>query len=122
MKRRDFLAHSTAFATVSAALMVLTGVNGGALAAQFARPRLVEAPLAWIGERFRLASGQVIELVAVEPAGYGGPCVQSTLRFRVVSGQAPVDGIHELLSGGSVEPLFLQPGKTGPIACLNRMV
>ena len=113
MNRRLFLASSVAAALVGG-VPVVQAVSLG-------RQGLLEAPEAWLGERFRLVSGQVLQLAAVEAVGCDVACEQSTLQFRVIDGSAVPEGIHELRCGSASESLYLQSGRAGPVACLNRL-
>ena len=112
MKRRDFLLRSAGAALLAATpLSVLAAARGG----------LLEDPQAWIGTRFRLAGGAEIELAAVEQLGCDRHCTQHCLRFRALSGSTPPEGTHLLTGPHGQHALFLQVGRDGPVAHLNRL-
>lgn len=112
MKRRDFLLRSAGAAVLAATpLAVLAATRG----------TLLDDPLAWVGTRFRLAEGGQLELAAVDSLACDRHCTQRSLRFRVVTGCAAVEGTHVLAHAGGEEMLFLQAGREGPVAHVNRL-
>ena len=112
MKRRDFLVRSAGAALLGA-------VPFGVVRA--ARGTLLDDPVAWIGAEFRLADGTRLELADVEQVAGGRQSAQARLQFRTVAGSTPVEGTHTLASAWCEEPLFLQAGREGPVACINRL-
>lgn len=112
MQRRAFLAQSMAAAAVAAAPTALLAS---------VRSPLLDDPLAWLGTRFATSAGATLELVGVEQLETDPHCSQCRLQFRNVHGAAPVEGIHRLTAAGSEQSLFLQAGRKGPVACLNRL-
>lgn len=111
MKRRDFLMRSAGAA-------LLAAVPIGVAAA--ARGSLLDEPLAWIGTRFHTPDGAVMVLDQVEQLDGDRHSTQLRLQFRSLSGVVP-EGTHVLASGWCEEPLFLQAGHAGPVACINRL-
>jgi len=112
MKRREFLKRSAGAALLGA---VPVGV------AAAARGPLLDDPQAWIGARFGLADGSLLELARVEPVAFDAASSQWRLQFRVLAGAAPREGLHALACGLGGEELFLQAGREGPVACVNRL-
>jgi hypothetical protein len=112
MQRRDFMLRSAGAALLGA-------IPFGASAAL--RGPLLEDPLAWLGTMFRLPDGSRIELAGVEPVVGDRLSTQVRLQFRTVSGSAPREGTHVLAAGWHEELLFLQAGREGPVACINRL-
>ena len=112
MKRRDFLVRSAGAALLGA-------VPFGIAAA--VRGSLLDDPLAWVGTRFRAAEGVVLELAGVEQLACDRHSTQLRLQFRSVAGSVPREGTHVLASGWGEEALFLQTGRDGPVACINRL-
>jgi hypothetical protein len=112
MKRRDFLSCSTGS-------VLLATLPCAAVAA--ARGSLLDDPQAWLGTAFRTATGATLELAEVEQLAGDAYSQQVRLRFRTVSGVAPPEGTHLLASGWSRESLFLQNGREGSVACVNRL-
>lgn len=112
MKRRDFLVRSAGAALLGA-------IPFGVAAAM--RGSLLDDPLAWVGTRFRAADGAVLELANVEQLACDRHSTQVRLQFRTIAGNAPGEGTHVLASGWSEEALFLQSGRDGPVACVNRL-
>lgn len=112
MKRRQFLLHSTGVALLGA-------LPVGVAAAM--RGTLLDDPLAWIGTRFDLADGCAIELAAVEELPGDGRSTQLRLQFRTRAGSTPCEGLHALRNAWSEQALFLQQGRDGPVACINRL-
>lgn len=113
MKRREFIRRSAGTALLGA-------IPLGAAAGW--RGPLLDDPDAWLGRVFRLADGSELELAAVERLPFDGRSQQARLQFRLVAGTAPREGTHALQCGLDAEELFLQPGRTGPVACINRLV
>lgn len=112
MKRRDFLVRSAGAA--------LLGALPAAMASNLRGP-LLDDPAAWIGTTFRTTGGARLTLAAVEQLGGDRHTTQLRLQFRVLTGDAPGEGTHVLASGWSEQALFLQCGREGPVACLNRL-
>ena len=112
MKRRDFVLRSTG--------AVLLGAEPFGVAAALRGP-LLEDPVAWLGTKFRLPDGSRLELASVEPLVADRYSKQLRLQFRMLTGVAPHEGTHALDCGSSAEPLFLQVGRDGPVACINRL-
>lgn len=112
MKRRDFLFCSTGS-------LLLAALPLSALAA--ARGSLLDDPQAWLGTAFQTADGATLELAEVEQLGGDGYTQQVRLRFRTLAGASPTEGIHQLVNGWHRESLFLQNGRAGPVACVNRL-
>lgn len=112
MKRRDFLMRSAGTAVLGA--MPLGATAGW-------RGPLLDDPQAWLGREFRLADGSRLTLAAVEQLPTDGRSKQARLQFRVQSGTAPREGSHALSCGVEEETLFLQAGRDGPVACINRL-
>lgn len=112
MSRRAFLKHTAAAALLGA---VPLGV------AAAARGSLLDDPEAWVGTRFRVADGGMLELARAERVASGGQSSQWRLQFRTLSGAAPGEGMHALACGFDQEVLFLQSGRAGPVACINRL-
>lgn len=112
MKRREFVLRSAGAALLSAIpLGVAAAVRGS----------LLDDPLAWIGKVFRLADGSHLELADVERLAGDSHSTQYRLQFRTVSGAVPREGTHALSCGWNDERLFLQSGRQGPVACINRL-
>ena len=112
MKRREFLLRSAGAALLGAVpLGVAAAVRGS----------LLDDPLAWIGTRFTLADGCALELAGVEQLPGDRHSTQLRLQFRTLAGSAPCEGTHALRSGWSEDALFLQAGREGPVACVNRL-
>lgn len=114
MNRRQFVA-------VSLATTAVAGLVPG-LIFQARRAGLAEAPDQWLGRQFTLDDGAILELESVEYVDDSTHCRQSRLHFRQIAGVSPVEGTYELHCGLSSQPLFLQPGANGPVACINRLV
>lgn len=112
MKRRDFLVRSAGAAVLAAAPLGVGAAWSGPL---------LDDPNAWIGRRFQLADGSQLALAGVEHVLGDRHSTQFRLRFTVVSGTAPREGIHALRCGLDEEALFLQSGREGPVACINRL-
>jgi hypothetical protein len=112
MNRRDFLSRSTAAALLAAVPVVVVAATRGPL---------LEDPTAWIGTTFRLADGSRLELAAVEELACDRYSTQVRMHFRTVSGVSPAEGTHALSSAWSEEDVFLQPGRVGAVACINRL-
>ncbi|MGQ0800604.1 MAG: hypothetical protein ACT4NL_10905 [Pseudomarimonas sp.] len=112
MKRRDFMLRSAGSVMLGAAPLGAAAAWHGAL---------LDDPQSWIGREFRLADGSQLALAAVEPVANDRDSIQMRLQFRVVSGSTPREGSHALSCGFDEETLFLQPGRDGPVACLNRL-
>lgn len=112
MKRRDFLVRSAGAVVLAAAPLGASGAWSGPL---------LDDPDAWIGRRFDLADGSQIVLAGVERVAGDRYSSQFRLTFNVVSGTAPREGTHALRCGLDEEALFLQSGREGPVACINRL-
>lgn len=112
MKRRDFLVRTAGAALLAATPVAVLAVSRGTL---------LDDPQAWVGTRFRLTEGAHIELVAVERLACDRHCTQLSLRFRTLSGSAPAEGTHVLASARGEATLFLQAGRDGPVAHVNRL-
>ena len=112
MKRRDFMLRSSAAALVGAIPVAANAAMRGPL---------VEDPLAWVGKVFRLADGSLLELARVEPVASDRISTQFRLQFHMLAGDAPREATHALCCGFDEEALFLQPGREGPVACINRL-
>lgn len=112
MKRRDFLSRSTGTLLVAA-------LPCAALAAT--RGSLLDDPQAWLGTAFRTTGGAMLELTDVEQLSGDPYTRQERLRFRTLTGASPIEGIHSLASDGSHESVYLQSGREGPVACVNRL-
>lgn len=113
MKRRDFLTRSAGAALLaSAPVAIAAGWRG----------RLLDDPQAWIGRGFHTPDGLELELVAVEMLPDDGRTRQARLLFELRGGELPRDGVHRLQCGLEQEELFLQRGRRGPVACINRLV
>jgi hypothetical protein len=112
MKRRDFMLRSSGAA--------LLGAMPLAASASWRGP-LLDDPQAWIGREFRLADGSLLSLDAVESVPSDARSTQFRLQFRAVAGSTPREGSHALRCGFDEEVLFLQPGRDGPVACINRL-
>ena len=112
MKRRDFVVRSAGAA-------VLGAVPLGAVAAL--RGSLLDDPKAWLGTTFRLPDGSYLELADVEALAGDRYSRQVRLQFRMLTGAAPREGTHALECGSGEETLFLQAGREGPVACINRL-
>ncbi len=113
MKRRDFLLGSTAAGVAVAAAF-------GAASLPWRRS-LLDDPRAWVGTQFELPDGTRLVLESVSDAGSDAYSVQTRLQFALREGAAPREGSHELRSATACETLFLQPGRQGPVACINRL-
>lgn len=112
MKRRDFLLRSAGATLLAATPVAVLAATRGSL---------LEDPQAWVGTCFRLADGARIELADVEQLACDRHCTQLCLRFRTLSGAAPVEGTHLLASARGEQALFLQAGREGPVAHVNRL-
>ncbi len=112
MKRRDFFLSSTGAALLGS----LPCVASAAL-----RGSLLDDPQAWVGTAFHTTDGAMLELAEVEKLAGDTYSDQVRLRFRTIAGSAPSEGTHLLASGWSSESLFLQSGREGPVACVNRL-
>jgi hypothetical protein len=112
MKRREFVLRSGGAALLGA-------IPLGAAAA--VRAPLLEDPAAWIGTRFTLSDGSRLELTGVEAVARDHLSTQSRLQFRTVSGTTPREGLHALSAAWDEQSLFLQSGREGPVACINRL-
>lgn len=112
MKRRHFMLCTSA-ATVTAALPLS--------AAAARRPALLDDPRAWLGAEFVSDEGARLRLADVVGVRVDSATMQADLRFEVIQGNAPHEGSHVLRCGESIETLYLQPGKNGPVACINRL-
>lgn len=112
MKRRDFVLRTTGAALLGA-------VPLGAAAAL--RGSLLDDPVAWLGTTFRLSDGGYLELADVESLAGDQYSRQVRLQFRVLAGAVPREGTHALACGSGEEMLFLQAGRSGPVACINRL-
>lgn len=113
MKRRDFMRRSAGTALLGALPLAATAGWHGAL---------LDDPEAWIGREFRLADGTGLTLAAVEQLPADGYSRQARLQFKLMSGSAPREGTHALRCGIEEESLFLQAGREGPVACINRLI
>lgn len=113
MKRRDFMLRAAGTAALGA-------VPLGAAAGW--RGPLLDDPSGWIGKVFRLPDGSHMTLAAVEQLADDRVSKQMRLQFHVLSGSAPREGTHALNCGVEQEMLFLQSGREGPVACINRLV
>lgn len=112
MKRREFVVRSAGAALLGA-------LPVGAMAAS--RGALLDDPQAWLGARFRTGQGSLLELADVERLAGDRHTTQWRLGFRVVEGAAPAEGTHVLACGSREDALFLQAGRQGPVACVNRL-
>lgn len=112
MKRREFLVRSAGAALLAATPLGMAAAMRGSL---------LEEPQAWVGSEFRLADGSRITLAGVEQLACDRHTTQLRLQFHTVSGAAPAEGTHVLTSGWRDEPVFLQAGHAGPVACINRL-
>lgn len=112
MKRRDFLVRSAGAALLGAVPFGIAAASRGSL---------LDDPLAWIGTAFRTADGAVIELAQVEQLACDRTSTQVRLHFRALFGAVPGEGTHTLASSRGKEMLYLQSGREGPVACLNRL-
>lgn len=112
MKRREFVLRSGGAALLGAIPLS---------AAATARAPLLDDPAAWIGTRFTLSDGSRLELTGVESVARDLVSTQSRLQFRTVSGTPPCEGLHALSTAWDGESLFLQAGREGPVACINRL-
>jgi hypothetical protein len=112
MKRREFF-----LATAGAALVVAVPAVSTALS----RRALLDDPQAWLGDEFLLADGARLRLAGVEHLQCDEHCTQARLQFSMVAGAAPAEGAHELRSASGCESVFLQAGRAGPVACINRL-
>lgn len=112
MKRRDFLSCSTG-------TVLLAALPCAAHAAL--RGSLLEDPQAWVGTAFHTPDGATLELREVEQLAGDPYSQQVRLRFHTIAGTTPSEGTHMLASGWSREALFLQNGREGPVACVNRL-
>jgi hypothetical protein len=112
MKRRDFLLSS-------AAVAIVAGAPFGASALQ--RGSLLDDPHAWIGTEFALPDGTRLVLSSVSERRFDAHTVQSNLQFTSHAGTPLREGSYELCSEALNETLFLQAGRAGPVACVNRL-
>lgn len=112
MKRRDFLLGSTAVALAASAPLGASVLQRGSL---------LDDPQAWIGAEFELPDGTRLVLSGVSDRRVDAHSVQSNLQFTLRAGTLPREGSHELCSRALNETLFLQAGRDGPVACLNRL-
>ncbi len=112
MKRRHFILCTSAAAVAAA-------VPLGAAAAR--RPALLDDPRAWIGAEFVSADGVRLRLADVVGVRVDRDTMQADLQFQVLEGELPREGSHVLNCGQADETLYLQPGRHGPVACINRL-
>ena len=112
MKRREFLLGA-ALAGGAAALPL--GI------AWLRQPPLLDDPHAWVGRRFITDDGATLELVEVEQLSADARTTQSRLRFALIAGELPGEGMHAMRCGASNTALFLQSSREGAIACVNRL-
>lgn len=112
MKRRDFVIRSVGVALAGAVPL-----------AAHARRRapLLDDPSSWRGETFMLDDGSRLQLADVEHCRCDRHSTQTRLRFRLLDGMLPSEGSHRLRASGCEQMLFLQIGREGPVACLNRL-
>ena len=113
MKRRDFMMRTARTALLGA--MPLGAAAGW-------RGPLLDDPEAWIGRTFRMDDGTDLTLASVEMLPTDGRSKQARLQFKVAAGAAPREGTHALRCGVEEEALFLQNGREGPVACINRLI
>jgi hypothetical protein len=112
MKRREFVMRSATAGLIGAIpLGVAAAIRGP----------LLEDPLAWLGTTFALPDGGHLELVGVETLPGDRHSTQLRLQFRSVSGASPREGTHALATTWGEQSLFLQSGRDGPVACVNRL-
>ena len=112
MKRRHFLLQS-------AGASLLGALPLGAVAAL--RGNLLDDAQAWIGESFQLPDGGRVQLTRVESLPGDRRTTQLRLQFRSIAGTVPPEGTHALEGRGILQDLFLQAGREGPVACVNRL-
>ena len=112
MKRRHFmLCASTVALAATAPLSTAT----------MRRPALLDDPRAWLGTEFISAQGVRLRLVEVVGVRVDQDTMQSNLKFQVMEGESPPEGSYVLQCDERDETLYLQSGKTGPVACINRL-
>lgn len=85
------------------------------------RPALLEDPRAWVGTEFVSTAGVRLRLSEVSSFRMDTHTMQASLQFEVVEGVEPPEGSHLLSCIGTDETLFLQSGRRGPVACVNRL-
>jgi hypothetical protein len=112
VKRRHFLIRSAGAALCAA-------VPLGAAAAL--RGSLLDDPESWLGQTFRLPDGARLELARVERRALDRHATQWRLQFRKLAGDSPAEGMHALASTWREEQVFLQDGREGPVAWVNRL-
>lgn len=112
MKRRDFLLRSAGAALLGAVPLCVAAASRGSL---------LDDPQGWIGTRFGLGDGSTLELARAERVSGDAQSSQWRLQFRTVTGNDPREGTHALACGFREESLFLQAGREGPVACINRL-
>lgn len=112
MKRRNFLLGAGVAATGAALPLAVSAAR---------RPALLDDPRAWLGEEFVSDEGLRLRLTQVEAVRVDRDTMQADLHFEVLQGEFTAAGIQALRCGRSENPLYLQPGATGAVACINRL-
>lgn len=112
MKRRDFLLSSAAVALTASAPLGARVLQSGSL---------LDDPQAWVGTEFELPDGTRVVLSGVFDQRFDAHTVQSRLQFTLRAGSVPREGSYVLCSRAQNETLFLQAGREGPVACINRL-
>ena len=112
MKRRHFMLCTSAAAVAATAPLSASAMR---------RPALLDDPQAWIGTEFVSADGTRLRLADVVGVRVDHATMQADLRFEVMQGDSPREGSYVLRCGETDETLYLQPGRNGPVACINRL-